>query len=58
MTSDKKQPRLKAELKLVNSQGTAKGYIISNIKEVLGVKRFSEFEKWIFGQTVGMYKNV
>ena len=44
-----------SELKLINSQGT-KGFTISNIKDVLDAERFAEFEKWIFGQTVGIYK--
>jgi len=45
----------RAKLKLINIKGT-RGYAVSNIQEVLGLKRFTEFEKWIFGQTVMRYK--
>lgn len=45
----------KRKLKLVKNNGT-KGYTISNIQEALNAKKFAEFEKWIRGQTVGMYK--
>ena len=44
----------KPKLKLISIKGT-KGYIVSNIKEVLGLERFARFEKWIFGQTVMKY---
>ncbi len=46
----------KAKLKLITRKGRSDGYVISNIKEVLDPKRFGEFEKWIYGQTVGVYK--
>ncbi|OGD96595.1 hypothetical protein A3F02_03230 [Candidatus Curtissbacteria bacterium RIFCSPHIGHO2_12_FULL_38_9b] len=45
----------KPNLKLINNN-ESRGYTISNIKEVLSPKKFAEFEKWMRGQTVGMYK--
>ena len=46
-----KQPKLK-----LIKQGAIKGYTISNIKEVLSKEQYQDFEKWIYGQTVGVYK--
>ncbi len=43
------------KLKLVK-HGSMLGYTISNIKEVLSPNKFTEFEKWMYGQTVGIYK--
>lgn len=46
---------MKNQLKLIKS-GTIKGYTISNIREVLGEEEYRYFKKWIYGQTVGIYK--
>ena len=43
------------KLKLIKVSAI-KGYTISNIKEVLGEKEYKRFKKWIYGQTVGIYK--
>jgi len=43
------------KLKLVKHGGML-GYTISNIQEVLSPTKFAEFEIWMRGQTVGMYK--
>lgn len=44
-----------AKLKLIKS-GTTEGYKISDIKEVLSDEKYKSFEKWIYGQTVGIYQ--
>jgi hypothetical protein len=43
------------KLKLIKDQ-EYEGYLLDNVKEVLGPKKFEEFEKWIYGQTVGEYE--
>ena len=43
------------KLKLIK-HGDVLGYTISDIKEVLSPKKFAEFERWMRGQTVGIYK--
>ncbi len=43
------------KLKLITSKQNYSGYVMSNIKEVLGEKKFGEFKKWIHGETVGLY---
>lgn len=43
------------KLKLI-TLGTIKGYTISNIKKVLCEEEYRDFKKWIYGQTVGIYK--
>ena len=52
----RKLTNMQPKLKLVNNNGI-RGYMISNIQEMLSHKRFAEFEKWISGQTVGIYKD-
>lgn len=32
------------------------GYTISSIKLFLGKEGFDQFQKWMFGETVGLYK--
>jgi starvation-inducible outer membrane lipoprotein len=46
----------KPKLKLIKRKKAYSGYLIGNIKEVLEPERFAEFESWISGQTVGIYK--
>lgn len=47
----------KEQLKLkLTTSGTIKGYTINNIKEVLSKEKYNSFKKWIYGQTVGIYK--
>ncbi len=43
------------KLKLIES-GSIRGYAMSNIKEVLSKEKYNSFKKWIYGQTVGIYK--
>lgn len=43
------------KLKLITTKNYS-GYSLENIRKVLGDKNFSEFEKWMFGETVGIYK--
>lgn len=43
------------KLKLIKS-GATEGYKISDIKEVLSDEKYKSFEKWIYGQTVGIYQ--
>ena len=42
-------------LKLIKEK-VYEGYLLDNVKEVLGPKKFEEFENWIYGQTVGEYE--
>lgn len=43
------------KLKLI-TLGTIKGYTASNIKEVLNKEQYQDFKKWLYSQTVGIYK--
>lgn len=43
------------KLKLIKTK-TMTGYMLDNIKTYLGKAEFDKFEKWIFGETVGIYK--
>lgn len=52
----KKQNDKGLKLKLIRRKESIEGYTISNIKEVLDPKRFTEFKGWLYGQTVGVYK--
>lgn len=45
----------KSKLKLIKVKNTYEGYLISNIEKVFEPEKFSEFEDWISGQTVGTY---
>ncbi len=51
-----KQTIKKSKLKLIKRKNAIEGYTISNIKDMLDPKTYSEFEEWIYGQTVGIYK--
>jgi len=42
-------------LKLIKTK-TVKGYLLDNIKDVLGPIKYKKFVDWIYGQTVGVYK--
>lgn len=37
--------------------GDTKGYSLKNIKECLSPQKWTQFQSWISGQTVGDYKN-
>jgi hypothetical protein len=43
-------------LKLI-MDGDIKGYSLSTIKENLSPQRWTQFQSWIHGQTVGVYEN-
>lgn len=51
-----KQTIKKSKLKLIKHKDMIEGYTISNIKKVLDPKTYAEFEVWIYGQTVGIYR--
>lgn len=43
------------KLKLIKTKYFS-GYILSDIKTHLGKTGFNQFEKWMFGETVAVYK--
>ena len=47
--------KVQQKLKLIKN-GSIEGYTISNIKQVLSKQGYNNFEKWIYGQAVGIYK--
>ena len=46
----------KFTLKLVKRRDAIPGYKMSDIEKALGSEKFKEFNKWMNGQTVGIYK--
>ena len=43
------------KLKLIETDSIS-GYKLSSIKNALGKDKFDQFQKWMFGETVGLYK--
>lgn len=51
----KRPVKKQANLKLIK-YGTVEGFIMSNIKGVMSKEAFVVFTKWIYGQTLTIYK--
>lgn len=44
------------KLKFIENEKVS-GYTLSSIKESFNKARFDEFQKWMFGETMAIYKN-
>lgn len=55
MPTQKRIQNYKLGVKPMSVNGM-KGFVLSDIQEALNPKQFTQFQSWMTGQTVGMYK--